>query len=83
MDIMDKFMASLGVAVLGLVVIGLYGVLQPHRISHYYLSMAENGGIRVQADIDWQQDDTAFITDDVNKAIDVMNKLNKSLEGDR
>lgn len=78
-DIIDVFGFSfIGSVVIGLS-IGFYSLVQPHHISRYYISTAENGGIRVMSDIEWQADDCVFSTDDVNKAIDVMNKLNATI----
>lgn len=80
MDIRDYIGHGFFGALVVLALIGVYAIVQPHHITRYYLSTTENGGICVLGDIDWQQDDTVFVTDDVNKAIDVSNKLNKSLE---
>lgn len=75
--------AGLGVlALITFAVLSVTALVSPHKTVGYYLSHASQSSpsVCVYAARTWQQDEIAYCTDDVNKALDVVSKANASLK---
>lgn len=81
LDWSERFAVAFGVLALLLASAGVFSVTQDHSVTRYYVGESENSdrGYLVMAERDWFDDDIAFVTDDINKAIDVTNRLNATL----
>lgn len=69
-------------AILLLVTIGFL-IFSSHGVRRYYVgNPSEHGakGICVMAEVNWDQDDVVYCTDDMDKAIAAMTRLNFLLE---
>ena len=81
-DLGDVFFSLLGTLFIALLSIGVYSTTQDHSVRRYYVGESENSdrGFLVMAERNWMDDDIAYVTDDIYKAIDVANKLNEGLK---
>ena len=71
----------LGVAIAGLVVTGFRAIYADHSVNHYYLMGGDAGAVCIKAQRDWTDDFNAYCTNDVDKAVEIIGKLNATLTG--
>lgn len=60
------------------IAIGIRAMTADHRVRFYYLQ-AGSSCTCVMADMDWDSDSTAFCSDDQQKSVAVLEKLNEEL----
>jgi cadmium resistance protein CadD (predicted permease) len=75
--VVSGFLILIGVLVVCAIVAS---TVADHSVRGYYVGLPYGLGFQVKAAYDWEVDDSVFVTDDINKAIDVTNRLNESLK---
>lgn len=77
----DVWLVLLFVTLVCLVSSCLIFAFHDHQVRSYYLELGgDRKGFCVMQSIDWDIDSIAFCTDDINKALDVLTKVNNSLK---
>lgn len=71
------------VALVVLVWVGLFifASVQTHVVKGYYLERDSNGMLCVVQSIDWNSDNYAFCSEDINRTLTVLNAANASIRG--
>jgi hypothetical protein len=81
-DDWDDIWQGLGFAfvIIAIVTLGTL-IFSTKNIDYYYLTTAQTGGVVcAEQHWTWHPDQHAFCTDDVNKAVDVVTKLNATIK---
>jgi len=71
--------AVLVIAVLLALIVTIRAITADHIVRYYYLGTDSTRAYCMVADINWALDKDGFCTDDINKALDAMNRANLSL----
>lgn len=66
-------------AVTGLLVFAGFALSAKHTVDGYYLEAAPRGGFCAIQSIQWDQDNFAFCSDDIDKTLRVVRDANASL----
>lgn len=78
MDTEIKLMFGLVALPVVLGLIGLFAIAQDHSVKNYQMGNSRHSsGYCIEANVPWAANYTAFCSDDINKTIDIMERLNK------